>query len=69
MTLLLKVINNIYLLYKHESKVLQDFGNAKHNLTAFDIFAKVMKVSNHTEYLKQSIHDLDSRAATSQVWL
>ena len=46
---------------------MQYFSNAKHNLTAFDIFAKVMKVLNHTEYLKQSIYDLDSWAATSQV--
>ena len=31
-----------------ESKVLQHFGNVKHNLADPDVFAEVMKETNHT---------------------
>ena len=32
--------------YQGESKVLQNFGNLRYNLTALDVFAKVVKVTN-----------------------
>ena len=34
--------------YLSESKLLQYFGNARHNSVALDAFTEVVKVTNHT---------------------
>ena len=39
---------DVLLKYKGESKVLQYFGNVKHNLAAVNVFNEVVKVVNYT---------------------
>ena len=35
--------------YWDETKILQYFGNLRHNLTTLNVFAEVVKVTNHIE--------------------
>ena len=37
------------LLYESESKVFQYFSNMRHDFGCFDTFAKIVKVTNHSE--------------------
>ena len=43
------------MIYEGETKVLQYFGNVKHNFVALERFAKIMKVMNYTGLLNANL--------------